>query len=153
MKRANQDGIDHINIYSKGETLLGRWMSNFTKQEIFVEDRFFDSIEAYWYWLGFDFKGDARAESLLQSKSGYLAKQFGQDLRKTGIPIRRVVDFEDRIKNAIRIKLDRSPTYKRRLGDSTLPFQHYYNFNGVIRDAGFQWIVDFWEDLRMELKN
>ena len=52
------DGIDHINIYSKGKTSLGRWLSNFAKSPIETEDGHFDSIEGYWYWYWLSSKDD-----------------------------------------------------------------------------------------------
>ena len=46
------DGIDHINIYSKGYTKLGRLLSNFTKSE-FTHPIYghFMSVEGFWYYI------------------------------------------------------------------------------------------------------
>jgi len=46
-----KDGIDHINLYSRGHTELGQYLSNFAYTPIQTEDGRFNSIEAYWYWL------------------------------------------------------------------------------------------------------
>jgi hypothetical protein len=46
--KSKDDGITHINIYSKGKTELGRWLSNFTYHPIETEDGKFDSVEGYW---------------------------------------------------------------------------------------------------------
>ena len=46
------DGITHINVYSKGKTTLGRWLTNFAHTPIDTIDGHFESIEGYWYWLG-----------------------------------------------------------------------------------------------------
>ena len=46
------DGVTHINVYSKGTTALGRALSNFAHIPFMVvPNGRFESIEAYWYWL------------------------------------------------------------------------------------------------------
>ena len=46
------DGITHINVYSKGATALGRALSNFARIPVMVvPNGRFESVEAYWYWL------------------------------------------------------------------------------------------------------
>jgi len=48
----NDDGLSHINIYSKGMTELGRLLSNFANTPVNTpQDGKFTSIEGYWYWL------------------------------------------------------------------------------------------------------
>lgn len=46
-----KDGIDHINVYSKGKTALGRFLSNFAQVDLETKNGNFSSVEAYWYWL------------------------------------------------------------------------------------------------------
>lgn len=48
----NKDGIDHINVYSGSRTELGKMLSNFYHFEIETKDGKFQSVEAYWFWLG-----------------------------------------------------------------------------------------------------
>jgi hypothetical protein len=40
-----KDGIDHINVYSKGKTPLSRFLSNFAEADLETEDGNFASIE------------------------------------------------------------------------------------------------------------
>lgn len=47
-----EDGKDFINIYSKGKTSIGQWLSNFAHTPFKCEHGIFASIESYWYWLG-----------------------------------------------------------------------------------------------------
>lgn len=49
------DGIDHINIYSKGKTALGINLSNFARTPFVLKDKFnneirFSSVESWWYY-------------------------------------------------------------------------------------------------------
>lgn len=136
-----QDGITHINIYSKGETDLGRWLSNFSRTPFTCEEGRFESIEGYWYWLG-------SRDDRLRKLSGYPAKKLGKDLPR----IVEVDNFESKIKKAIICKLKANPYILKALLESELPFAHYYVFCGYRKDAGFQWLVEFFEELRMKAK-
>jgi hypothetical protein len=71
-----EDGIDHINIYSKGKTELGRWLSNFSECAIkHPFDGYFNSVEAYWYY-------DITGNEDLRLTSGFEAKQLGRNTIK-----------------------------------------------------------------------
>jgi hypothetical protein len=48
---SKQDGINHINIYSKGKTELGRLLTNFARTPIETPFGHFESGEGYWFWL------------------------------------------------------------------------------------------------------
>lgn len=132
----NTDGIDHINIYSKGQTELGRFLSNFAHSPIETEDGNFTSIEGYWYWLGCTHKN----KDLLRGVYGYKAKQLGRDLRAEDWP--SFDGFQDKISRAIVIKLDTYPDYKEQLLNSTLPLVHYYTYgNNIIQVPEANWII------------
>jgi hypothetical protein len=46
-----EDGVTHINIYSKGKTELGRWLTNFSYSPFnHPEYGKFLSMEGFWYW-------------------------------------------------------------------------------------------------------
>ena len=75
MNSEGLDGEDHINIYSKGKTEIGRWLSNFSHTEIITEDGKFSSIEGYWYWLT---TKDERLRTLI----GWAAKDLGKRCEK-----------------------------------------------------------------------
>lgn len=140
--------MNHINIYSKGETKLGRWMSNFTRQAFCVDGVTFQSIEGYWYYIQIDAPHNAR--KCLITSAGFEAKKLGQYLRKKHGQV-YLPDFEERIKEVLRLKLDSNSEMKKALKESCLPFEHYYVFGGAKKDAGFKWIVEEWELIRKEL--
>lgn len=141
-----KDGIDHINIYSKGKTLLGRMMSNFFHYRIKIDGMYFASIESYWYWLS-----TGKQYDHLKNLSGFAAKQEGKKY-----PVVHVDNFESYIMRALRLKVGSLPKLEEELINSSLPFAHYYTFGDnppVVRDAGFKWIVEEWEKIRKELKD
>ena len=135
----DKDGIDHINIYSKGKTELGRMLTNFSKFNVYTKDGWFMSIEGYWYWMSIE---PCEEREILRQCYGFKAKQVGREILKTKKPAWDD-DFEHKILLAIWYKFRRNthlltPEYWE------LPFRHYYNFNGKIIDVTekYQWMVD-----------
>jgi hypothetical protein len=142
INKPNGDGIDHINVYSQGKTLLGRFLSNWTQCDLDMdEDGNFQSVEGYWYWLG---TKDDRFRALY----GYTAKKLGKEVPKTiHLPTEK---FQERIKLAIRRKIVSVGSAYEDFKRSVLPFTHYYVYGGVVKEAGYVWITDFLEELRKE---
>lgn len=125
------DGRTHINVYSKGATLLGRLLSNFAHTPINLpRDGVFASIEGYWYWL-------PTRDDRLRKLVGFEAKQLGKMLRsKDEWAI--TPEFKVAIVEALRAKLVQSPGLLDMLRDSDAPLLHYY----VYRLSGKEQIVD-----------
>ena len=120
------DGVTHINIYSKGKTELGRLLSNFGHTPFkHPTYGFFSSIEAFWYWLSLGESNDN-----LRSLYGYQAKKEGAALRvaleKQGNKPPRIEDFKAEIKKAILCKIEQNERLSNLLKNSTLPLTHYY---------------------------
>lgn len=138
----SRDGVDHINVYSKGETWLGRALSNFSESRIQTEDGPFSSIEGYWYWLGCK-------DDRLRSAVGYRAKLLGREL---GAPDWQTeATFRDKICRAITIKIQSSPKLLQEFNLSTLPFRHYYVYSSkVIEPREGKWIIEHLTSLRGE---
>ena len=147
-----RDGFDHINIYSRAATWLGREASNFARSRVEVPNHgVFESIEGYWYWLlsGCD---------ELRTLSGVEAKTVGRQSIKQA-PKPRPEDFEDRIKTALREKVKQNQGLQRALRESTLPFTHYYVMSDrrtgskrVIDANNHPWLLHEWECIRAELR-
>lgn len=144
MFNPNNDGIDHINVYSQGKTVLGVFLSNWYRYPIILEPLGrFESIEGLWYWL-------STKDDRLKSMSGFAAKKLGRSLPKlVTLPDD---EFKCIIKQAIKIKVAGGPQYISFV-DSVLPFTHYYVFSGKQVDAGHKWIIEYLEQLRTELKD
>lgn len=142
--RIDNDGIDHINVYSKGKTELGRWLSNFTYSPFEHPDHgWFASVEGYWYWL----KTGMRYESL-RTLHGFAAKKQGRKY-----PTVRQDDFEKFIEKALYAKVIQHPDKIPLIGSSNLPFMHYYVYNDVIHHVdGGVWIMEILEDIRDLIK-
>lgn len=130
------DGVDHINVYSKGKTPLGVYLSNFTEFKFDIPelgDAEFSSVEALWYYLGFeDFWGQPEVEAL-RPLSGFQAKKYGQALRlKWGYRQDNKEFFQNCILEATAAKIIFNPRMKKLYMDNNLPFVHYYVVRGAI---------------------
>lgn len=134
-----EDGITHINIYSKGQTQLGRMLSNFYPCYVETDHGIFNSVEGYWYWLGC-------RDDYLRELSGYEAKKFGSEQ-----PIKNKLpedQFQEHIKRAITKKIIHNNRIRKPFVLSILPFKHYYVYGDKVVDAGYKWIVKHISDLR-----
>ena len=135
----SDDGVTHVNVYSKAKTALGRWMSNWAEELIPTEDGDFLTIEGYWYWLG------CRDERL-RTTSGWPSKQLGRELERT-----HKVEHEEfmrKIKHALTVKMSVRPDMREAMKEIALPFTHYYVYGGKPKSAGAQWVIEHWEELR-----
>lgn len=131
-----EDGITHINVYSKGVTEMGRWLSNFSYCPIEIDGVVFNSVEAYWYFL---LSGDISIKDLY----GWEAKSAGQKLTKLN-----EID-QDKIKEALDIKIKKR---SREISEINLPICHYYQYGGKKVDAGYEWIIEHLEKRVKQLK-
>ncbi len=128
------DGVDHVNVYSKGQTSLGRFLTNFAQTPIETEDGPFQSIEGYWYWL-------STKDDHLRKLFGFEAKRYGRLVN--GVDWLENEEFKQKILRAIDQKLKSYPIYHHYLTRCELPLKHYYIVKGkVIEPKLGKWIID-----------
>lgn len=138
----NQDGISHINVYSKGKTKLGRFLSNFSYSPFHLDNHGrFDSIEGYWYWL-------RNEDDKLRYLCGFSAKKYGRKIKKEIFYTEE--EFRNLIKKAIFKKLISYPLFFSELINSKHPLVHYYVFGNKCINAGFEWIIEFIDKIRKQ---
>lgn len=141
------DGVDHVNIYLKGKTSLGRSLSNLADLSVTLPDAGkFRTLEGYWYWLSWP-------NDQFRSLDGFSCKKLGQQLKKSANKGFTHSDFKDKIKLAIWLKLEQYPEVLNEFVRSTLPLTHYYDYNGkIIQLPQFHWIVQIFKEFRYILK-
>lgn len=124
-----EDGITHLNLYSKANTELGRFCSNFAKCTIETEDGHFDSIEGYWSWLSISEENENREK--FRHLFGIQAKKYKDSLYKEGDPGRFDESFQEKIHKAIHLKFQ-TPLAQKYLNQYKemlkLPICHYYYY-------------------------
>lgn len=144
----DNDGIDHINIYSKGRTELGKLLSNFAVSPFTYEPYgTFQSVEGFWYYY---FTGCQY--EILKTLSGYSAKKYGQSIQTE----RKDLTNADKaiILGALKCKLIQNKNILKLLIESSLPLKHYYFMSGkVILLPQYEWLVFFFENIREICKN
>lgn len=139
------DGIDHINIYSKGKTHLGRMLTNFARTP-FVLDGYgrFESVEGLWYYAKTGFQHEH-----LRELYGAKAKSEGKKCGKVEFG-----GFNELISLGIKAKLRQHPDILVELIDSgEKPLTHYYYYGDesnpkVYRPDQYDWITDIFRDVR-----
>lgn len=148
------DGVDHINIYSKSKTLLGRLLTNLHDCEFTVPGYgTFQSLEGFWYYYLTGCQYDE-----FKNKRGFDAKKLGQTKRDDRIDKEGLTDEQkDVILEAIRCKLRQNKDIVLALARSELPFAHYYYYGSpenpkITRLPQYDWMVDEFERLRRLLK-
>ncbi len=135
------EGVDHINVYSKSKLLVGRQLSNFYFAPFkHTQDGEFHSVEGYWYWLA-----TGGTQECLRMLTGVTAKTEGQRLAKKYRVDRP--DFNERVLEAIRCKLRQHRDILKNLTDTTLPLTHYYWYGDIekpeiTRLDKHQWQID-----------
>jgi hypothetical protein len=151
--KIENDGIDHINIYSKSKTELGRLLSNFSYSPITLkDDGFFTSIEGYWYWLLCAHPD----KDLLRKEWGFKAKELGRYLNALDYPAKESSLFQGKVQSAIFEKANSLPRIQELITLTNLPFVHYYVVNGKVKMVNdCPWLMECWELIRtyfLELK-
>jgi hypothetical protein len=135
----SEDGVTHINIYSKGKTDLGRLLSNFATLWVsHPEHGNWPSIEAFYYWYG-----TGKTHDIFRELSPYEVKKYGKNLPKVPVD-----DFQDQIRLMILFKIQYYSNIREALKQTALPFTHYYTYgNGldvkIIEKDADQWLVEW----------
>lgn len=140
-----EDGITHINVYSRGSTEIGRLLSNFAYSP-FVHPEYgkFNSVEGFWFWLKTE-------DDELRNLHGFKAKKYGKEQIEIYGEIHRS-DFQEQIIIAIDEKLVQNPEIYKKLCLTNEPLTHYYYYGSIesptIKDAGGQFILDELDRMR-----
>lgn len=140
-----EDGITHIDIYTKGATQLGRDLTNLAPLGI-VHPQYgsFACVEGFWYWRKTGSKHDS-----LRTTNGWDSKKLGRTLEKVECPT-----FNADVLEAIRCKLRQHHSLRKALTESTLPLAHYYFYGDradnpkIIALPQYDWIVEEIERIR-----
>jgi len=133
----NIDGIDHINVYSKGVTELGRLLSNFAYTPFTGGPHTFASVEGWWQWYC-----TGKQHYDLKTLYGIRAKSAGKQYTRTQTPTKEVL-FK-----VYCCKIECNPEIRTMLIQSTLPFTHYYNYGGKIVHTQWEWTGSLWNEVR-----
>ncbi len=135
------EGIDHINVYSKSKTDLGRLLTNFAHTP-FTHPKYghFESIEGAWFY----FLTGKRHEKL-RKLHGSAAKMQGSNLvpREWRSEMVYTEDFKQIINECTQCKFRQHTDILLKLISNDLPLEHYYIVGDkVINKNKYQWVLD-----------
>lgn len=141
------DGVDHINIYSKGKTELGRMLSNFYHAPFEMPELgVFNTIEGLWYY-------QLKPVEDFKVLNGFECKSLGKRLKLSNDRLNGedLTKFKYNIRKAMWIKANTYENIRIALMSCKLPLEHYYNYGGKKAYAGYEWILDSWDKIRLSL--
>lgn len=153
----HHDGFDHINIYSRGKSVLGRRLSHFTRRPFIYKGTYFASLEAYWHWRKVN--GDSvRVDNYeLRHMHGVAALETGREFRVSHCEVNEPAHrFYEDLMGAIRNSLLSAPVTLSELTNlpSDTPLEHYHVGSGgkIVRHPEWERVLEIYEMLRIELK-
>ncbi len=142
MNNPVEDGLTHINVYSRGRTELGRLLSNFAHTPFSIpECGPFASVEGWWYWRNC-------RDDRLRLLSGLPAKILGREL----CPIPKAPPSREELKVIYLYKIEANRKVLRLLIESSLPFTHYYVNAGRYNQTFWRWTGELWNEVRETAK-
>lgn len=134
--RPQNDGITHVNVYSKGRTKLGRLLSNFADTPFRIPFwGEFQCVEGFWYWVMTKDEG-------LRYTNGFESKQLGKKLK-----LIREHPTKRELRIAYRAKLLYNPKVLKLLIENKLPLVHYYVYDGApVPAKQWEWTATLWNE-------
>lgn len=164
--RTEDDGVTHLNVYSRAKTSVGRWLSNFEQTPLTLPEGHFESLEGYYHYLKIKQSIEVVRKPMdelpygMQVSISNLKKAFGKNAQTvgrharqqlTGLGIRvqnRPTDtFNRAFEHAVALKLEHNkPMHNQLLVhlEDGLPLVHYYVINGQAPHyrKRFDWLCD-----------
>ncbi len=142
----NEDGVDHINIWERGNTEIGKFLAHGSHTP-FHHPYFglFNNIEAFWHYIRSEERDDR-----IRLMNNLSAKKFSENFNLIKVP-----NFYAVIMDANWFKIKEYPHKAALLKESTLPLEMYYIYrdNGVpIRPMFAAWALQGFEEIRKALK-
>jgi hypothetical protein len=140
MFNPNEDGVTHINVYSKGRTELGRSLTNLAPTP-FRHPHLgeFKCVEGFWYMF-------VTCQAQFQRMDGWTAKREGDKAHRV-----REMD-KATLKEVYLLKLQYNPRIKDMLLANTLPLEHYYVYGDKVVSNRYTWTAKLWEEIATELR-
>lgn len=145
--RWKQDGEDHINIWERGATDIGRFLTHNSNFH-FTHNLFgrFANMECFWHYIQSDERDDR-----VRTLTGQQLKNFAKKMTQI-----RVQNFRAIIMDSNYQRIMKYPAVVQSMRDTTLPFDCYYVDKATklrTRPSFFNWFVMGMEEIRSAIKD
>lgn len=139
------DGVDHINIWERGTTELGRALSHGSRIKL-THDIFgkFSSMESFWYYMQSEERDDR-----MRNMSGQTLRSFARKMTPA-----RIINFRAIIMDSNYQRIKANKPLAADLAKSTLPFECYFigkDSDVRIRPNYFKWMIAGFDEIRTAL--
>jgi hypothetical protein len=144
------DGVEHINIWAKGATFLGKFLAPRTLCELNMPEGRFLCVSAYWYHL--TSKEDSRLSHVNGWETELLATQLSPLPKKQQLP---PTELQAKLKKALDQKIKWSGYWQEEFTESTLTFMYYHidpEGNVVDESRKYRWMLNHLESRRTLLQ-
>ena len=146
LSRYKKDGEDHINIWEKAETPLGRFLAHGTNTP-FHHPVFgmFNNVECFWHYIRSEERDDR-----IRTMSNVSGKKFSENFTSVKVP-----NFYAVIMDTNWVKLKEYPDKMLALKENELPLEMYYlykNSGAAIRPMFAVWVLQGFEEIQRALK-
>lgn len=145
------DGIDHINIYTKGKTPVGKALTNLSPYTFMYEGDRFMSVEGFWYYHKMKILGLPYEH--FKTMRGFQAKNAGGK-NKLDLSPDQFEEFKIIMIEGMKCRLRQNPKLLKLLVDSDLPFKHYYGYGStetgwkIVELERHNWQCELYEEIR-----
>lgn len=154
MLLVTEDGVKHLNIYSKAKTSLGKQLTNMYPFKFVYENIEFNSVEQAWHYYKFIDQPEI-AKQILAMDNPFNCLSFAR-ANKTDASnkVALSIGFKLRIEEVICTRIEADINLKNALRNSILPFEHYYAYGDKIHDQRdkYDWLIKIFENIRSKFQ-
>lgn len=153
-----EDGVTHVNVYSKSRCLLGRLLSNFAHTPFEINGLRFESVESWWYVTKMqNINADALFPIFTVENIEEVRTSIGKEAKKKFRALykedsKQFSPTPEEVKSVYLHKAKAHQELSKLLLENTLPFAHYYMmFDKKVNADEHLWTAELWNEVKEEL--
>lgn len=149
----NEDGVSHINVYSKGKSKLGRLLSNFADTPFNLNGVRYACVEAFWYVTKMRNANKGTLTPVFSEEEIVaMAGRKGYDAKTVFKAYKRGEKADEptaeELKQAYQAKLAAHPEIGQLLKGNNLPLAHYYMYKDkMVAADNYLWTAELWNKI------
>ena len=156
--KPEEDGVTHVNVYSKSRCLLGRLLSNFAHIPFEIDGRKFESVESWWYYSKMiNINSDALFPLFTDEQINEISGLIGKEAKKRFRELykedsQQFSPKQDSLRKVYLLKAQAHEELRELLVKNELPLVHYYMmFDKKVSADDTLWTAELWNEIKQEL--